>query len=92
MTTPNENDDDRAQFLTEMQLVYQAAANGAMILPTHMADAFFKSMTAWNLEHCVGSEQDEAGEWQECVWQRQIILELHERWAGEPYAEPEDDE
>jgi hypothetical protein len=90
MTTPNDSNDEQVQFRVEMELVYQAAANGAMILPTHQGNAFFKAMTAWNLEHCVGSVRGDADEWVECGWQREIILELHETWAG--FAYEEDDE
>jgi hypothetical protein len=87
MTTPN---DEQAAFEDQMKLVYQASANGAMILPARMREDFFNALTAWNLEHCVGSEQDEAGEWQDCAWQRQIILDIHEIWAGFTYEEPDD--
>lgn len=82
--------DERAKFEAEMKLVYQAAGGGAMVLPDRMREAFFRSMTAWNLEHCVGSEQDEAGEWQECVWQKEIILRIHVEWAGFDYDEDEE--
>jgi hypothetical protein len=91
MTTPNDSDDEQVEFRARMELVYQAAANGAMILPTHMGDAFFKAMTAWNLEHCVGSERGDGDEWRDCAWQKAIILALHERWAGFAYEEDEEE-
>lgn len=91
MTTPNDDDDyDKKDALhDEMGLVYRAAANGVMVLPERMQEDFFNAFTAWILEKCVGCEKDEAGEWQDCEWQREIILTLHELWAGFAYEEPE---
>ncbi len=89
MTTPN--DDEKAAFEDQMKLVYQASANGSMILPARMREDFFNALTAWALEKCVGCEKDQVGEWRECAWQRQIILDIHEVWAGFAYEEPEEE-
>ena len=91
MTTPNDSNDERVDFRIKMELVYQAAANGAMILPARMHEDFFTAMTAWNLEHCVGSERGDGEMWRECAWQREIILQLHETWAGFAYEEEDED-
>ncbi len=90
MTTPIDSNDEQIKFQVEMELVYRAAANGAMILPARMCEDFFNALTAWNLEHCVGSEKDDSDEWRECAWQREIILILHELWAGFTYEEPDE--
>jgi hypothetical protein len=88
MTTST--DDEKAAFEDQMKLVYQASANGAMILPERMREDFFNALTAWTLEHHVGCEKDLAGEWRDCEWQREIILDIHEIWAGFAYEEPDD--
>jgi len=89
MTTPN--DDEQAAFEAQMKLVYQASANGAMVLPARLREDFFDALTAWILEHHVGCEKDVTGEWQDCAWQRQIILDIHEIWAGFAYEEPDEE-
>ena len=77
--------DPLEQFKEQVKTTYQAASNGAMVLPPTQRTNFFNAMTSWMLEKMVGSVQGEDGEWEEDTKARQVILAAHLKWAGEEY-------
>ena len=74
----------------QVNTIYQAAANGAMVLPYQQQTNFFNAMTSWMLEKMVGSVKGVDGEWEEDKEARQVILAAHLKWAGEEYLQDEE--